>query len=201
MEKELRLFTDKKRAIIEKLMKHPELLEEVEGLAKNEERENGIPKEVRDLVGGLGYLADPSYPLDRLQMLVQIIDEIVAEDGGLPWNENRVIDICYWQKKIIDEIRQDLDAHDNIIAKLKSLVNKGEKLETFKTEHFKPDSRKLEALRHLASLFVMDNLFYTDTTDMGNLKVWCIAHEYDLEMVKGLLGNGEDREAEEKGGV
>ncbi len=48
---------------------------------------------------------------------IAIVDEIVAEDGSLSWNENQVIDICYWQKKLIDEIRQDLEAQDNIISK------------------------------------------------------------------------------------
>lgn len=195
MEKEVRLFAEKNRDIIEKLMKHPELLEEVNQLAESEGNGNGIPQEVKDLVNGLNYMSDPSYPLERLGMLVQIVDEIVAEDGSLSWNEKEVIDICYWQKKLIDEIRHDMEARDNIISKLKSSVNKGVTLETFKTENFKPDSKKLEALRHLTSLFFLDNLFYTDTTDMEALKAWCVTYEHDFEMVKGLLGNGEDQKA------
>ncbi len=90
-----------------------------------------------------------------------------------PWDDNEIITMAYWQRKIIDEIRQILDAQDDIIMALKSRL----KVDT-DHEHIKPDHRQLSALRSLANAFQGDNLFHTETIDVTDLKAWAICTRF-----------------------
>ncbi len=155
------------------------------GETMSEEKENGIPQDVKDLIAGLKHMSDLEgchYPLKKLETLSKVIDE-VAEGGNLPWDDKEIIAMAYWQRKIIDEIRQILDAQDDIIIALKSRV----KVER-DDKYIEPDLRQLSALRSLANAFQGDNLFYTETIDVTDLKAWAIAHSFDFETTKDLLG-------------
>ncbi len=149
-----------------------------------EKKDNGISQDVKDLIAGLKHMSDIDgcyYPLEKLEILSRVIDE-VAEGKTLPWDDNKIITMAYWQRKIIDEIRQILDAQDDIIMALKSRV----KVER-DDKYIEPDHRQLSALRSLANAFQGDNLFHTETIDVTDLKAWAIAHGFDFETVKGLL--------------
>ena len=162
-----------------------ELSIDVSQVTENEGKGNGIPQDVRDLIAGLEYMEDLGgchYPLEKLEILSRVIDEVV--DGeSFSLDDKEIITMAYWQRKLIDEIRQILNAQDGIIMALKRRV----KVER-DDRYFKPDHRKLEALRSLTNAFQGDNLFYTETIDMTDLKAWAITHDFDFEIVLGLLG-------------
>ena len=147
-----------------------------------------VPGEVLDLVRSLKYLSDSEgvhYLLDRVETLSRLIDEI-AENENLAHLENAIVDMAYWQRKILGEIRTQLNGQDRVIMALKRRALSENETKTDR-ETFKPDSEKLEALRQLSNLFVYDNLLYGDSTGMQDLKAWALTYDYDLETVKGLL--------------
>ena len=187
---EVKFFAEKNRGIIEKLMNNPELWEEVTELTDTEKRANGIPQDIKDLIAGLGYMGDlPGcyYPLEKLEILSRVIDE-VAEGENLPWDDKEIITMAYWQRKIIDEIRQILDAQDCIIKALKRRFRLSSTKLVPDDKYVEPDCGRLRSLRSLANAFQGDNLFYTETIDVTDLKAWAIAHGFEFETVKDLLG-------------
>jgi len=83
MEKEVRRFAKKNQDIIEKLMKNPELLTEVNQIAGI--RENGVSQDVKDLIAGLKCMTDIGgcyNPLEKLDILSTVIDEVMDFSYG-----------------------------------------------------------------------------------------------------------------------
>jgi len=164
-------------------------------MTKNKEIKVKVSQDVLDLVNGLKRMGDLEglhFPLERIEMLSQIMDEIA--DSGT-WDEKKIVSCAFWQQKIIAEIRQQLEAQDHAIMRLKEAVNDGQDFTSFMAEKeknsFKADRTKLEAVRRLSSMFLTDNLFYSDTIELPDLKAWALTYGFDFETVKGLLGEKE----------
>jgi len=145
-----------------------------------------IDQEMMDSAAGLEKIwhgSSVDFLLDRLETISRVMDEI-ADSEEISKEEGSIINMCYWQRDIISELRQMLDSHYRMIL---GLTRKFEITESEKEEVFTAGSIKLGALRGLADLFHHDKLFYSDTTDMAKLKCWAVAHGYDLDKVLSLL--------------
>jgi hypothetical protein len=144
-----------------------------------------ISQEIVDLMAGLQLMHDGEgcyYQLERLETLAQLAHEIAADEvTWMAWNEQKICDLCEWQKMIVDEIRNILKNQDQLIMALKSRFAMPE------TEDFEADFRKLEALRGLPELFVCNGLYHGESTNLLKLKAWATAYGYDFEKVKCLL--------------
>ncbi len=190
-ETKLMSWSKQKRKLAEALMDNPALLAKVEELAEGykDGSDNGGISDKDTLISGLRRMNDcggVTYHLGRLEILSRVMDE--SADGGLPeiisaTNGGSVVALCYWQRKIIDEIRHTLNAQDQIIGNLKRLCHDSER----QRERFKAQYGKLEGLRSLANLFLVDNLFYMDEIDTDDLRSWALAYNFPFEAIKGLL--------------
>lgn len=107
------------------------------------------------------------------------LDDSVYSNGA---NPETIIDLAFWQRSIVDEIRVALNSQDHIVMALRTLIEMPER------EEFKADDRKLESIRGLGELFSpAGGLFHDDKVDLAKLKAWAKAHHYDLEAVKSIL--------------
>ncbi len=152
-------------------------------------KKNEMAGEMTDLIKALRPMNDAEgclYLLERLEILSRFIDETIEnEEGILPFGDDDIITFAYWQRKIIDEIRVVLEAQDAIISKLQRLA--GVSSSVVMGDEVKPPAKNLAALRHLASLFVADNLFHTDSAKVVDLKAWASTYGCDFGQVQSLL--------------
>ena len=153
-----------------------------------------VPQEVLDLVGGLkehGDLGDVYFLLSRIGSLSQLIRAAAEDERGVTdLDETTVIEACYWIRKLIEDIIIHLDNQDSLVRKLRVKCLPDDEILQGK-ESLKAQSWKVRALRHLTNLFE-DSRGHGTYADLGGVRAWCRAYDYDFETVRGLLEGPEE---------
>lgn len=140
-----------------------------------------VSGEIVDLIKGLKSLSDIDgcyFLIQRLKSLNWMIDEI-EDEGGRIREITSILDLCFWQRELIDKIESIIEAQDRLIMEMKNIIYKDLEL-PYEEEYFKADGKKLTALRGLEHLF-------SGIVTTRDLRAWSTTYGYNFETVKGLL--------------
>jgi len=150
-----------------------------------------VSRKIIDLIKGLRTLSDLDdcyWLLKHLSILSRLIDDIASDDVEYDMPNVSIADLTFYQQNLIEKVEDVIKAQDEIIAELKSIIYKAEKVAgiPFESKNLEVNERKLVALTSLKNIFNSDSGF--PTSKYEGLKAWALTYNFDFEAAKKLIG-------------